>query len=95
MKSGRTLITKILENFTTFLRKLWPVEIGQYYELHFFLRFELTSSFFFKVQLNHAYAYANHAICRSYMFLTKEKVLPNIYGVRIVGGSCTHPRSQF
>jgi hypothetical protein len=37
----------------------------------------------------------HHAIYRSYPFLTKRKVLPNIYGVRIVGGSRTHPHSQF
>jgi hypothetical protein len=33
-------------------------------------------------------------ICRSYAFLTKIKALPNIYGIRIVGGSLTHPRSS-
>jgi hypothetical protein len=37
----------------------------------------------------------HHDIYQSYMFLTKRKALPNIYGVRIVSGSHTHPRSQF
>jgi hypothetical protein len=37
----------------------------------------------------------HHDICRSYTFLTKRKALPNIYGVRRVGGGRTHPRSQF
>jgi hypothetical protein len=30
-----------------------------------------------------------HAICRPYTFLTKEKGVPNIYGIRIVGGKVT------
>jgi hypothetical protein len=60
-----------------------------------FFWFELTSCLLSKFILFMQMHMQHHDICRSYMFLTKRKALPNIYGVRIVGGSRTNRHSQF
>jgi hypothetical protein len=58
---------------------LRPVEEGVIYEFRF-PGLSLNSTLFsncFQVQLNYAYAYANHhAIYLSYLFLTKRKGCP-------------------
>jgi hypothetical protein len=103
------LNTKILENFGTFLTvgKNQNFDLGRRnydklklnglirYVFSLPVNFQVSFGSFSKFILFMKLHMQHHVICQSYTFLTKRKALPNIYGVRIVSGSHTHPRSQF
>jgi hypothetical protein len=83
------------------MKKLRSIEVERYYKIRFSY-FDLVSCFLsvylgliFGFHLIHAHAYAKSCHMSVLTIPRQKKALPNIYGIRIVGGSRTQPRSQF